>query len=114
MFDVKPYVFEALNAISGVTVSDVYPSDFKKLPYITFYEIANSEGTTSRLSDVAVVIDIWHNRSTGTIAKQVDEKMKELGLKRVFSSDVPDPSGIKHKTMRYRGLIDSKTLLVHQ
>lgn len=117
MFDVKPFVLQALKTIEGVTVSDAYPSDFSKLPHISFYEVKNEEGVNAlpgRLTDVAIAIDVWHNRSTGPIAKQVNEKMNAIGLGREFSYDVPDPSGVKHKTMRYRGLIDSKTLLVHQ
>lgn len=117
MFDVKPYVFKALKSIEGVTVSDAYPSDFSKLPHISFYEMKNEEGINAipgRLSDVVVVIDIWHNRSTGSLAQHVNEKMNSLGLRREFAMDVPDPSGIKHKTMRYRGKIDCKTLLVYQ
>lgn len=113
----KPFVFNALRSIDGVTVSDAYPSDFSKLPHLSFYEMKNEEGINaipSRLSDVVIVIDVWHNRSTSAIAQQVNKKMNELGLRRQFAMDVPDPSGLKHKTMRYRGLIDSKSLLVHQ
>ena len=36
----------------------------------------------------------------------VDEAMKETGLKRIECQDVPDPSGMKHKQMRYEGIID--------
>ena len=39
-------------------------------------------------------------------AMAVDEAMKETGLKRIECQDVPDPSGMKHKQMRYEGIID--------
>ena len=41
-----------------------------------------------------------------TAAMAVDEAMKETGLKRIECQDVPDPSGMKHKQMRYEGIID--------
>ena len=51
-------------------------------------------------------IDIWHRDSTSVAAMAVDEAMKETGLKRIECQDVPDPSGMKHKQMRYEGIID--------
>lgn len=117
MYDVKPEINTLLESIPGVTVSDAYPKDFTKLPHISFYEIDNSDPLKLRqeyLTDISIQIDIWHNRSTGSIAQQVDEKMSSIGFRRQFMADVPDPSGIKHKTMRYRGIVDTRTNLVHQ
>lgn len=117
MYDVKPIVNTLLESISDVTVSDAYPSDISKLPHISFYEIANNDAlliTKGPLSDISIQVDIWHNRSTGALAAAVDEKMNRIGFRRQFASDVPDPTGIKHKTMRYRGIVDSRTNLVHQ
>ncbi|WP_044737058.1 hypothetical protein [Geobacillus kaustophilus] len=117
MYDVKPEVNSLLSSIPGVTVSDAYPKDFSKLPHISFYEIANSDYLRiggEPLSEISIQIDIWHNKSTGALAAAVDEKMSSIGFRRQFMADVPDPSGIKHKTMRYRGIVDKRTSLVHQ
>lgn len=117
MYDVKPEINTLLSSIPGVTVSDAYPKDFKKLPYISFYEIDNSDPlklSQEYLTDISIQIDIWHNRSTGSIAQQVNEKMNSIGFRRKFMTDVTDPSGIKHKTMRYRGVVDTRNLLVYQ
>lgn len=117
MYDVKPIVAQLLESISGVTVSDAYPRDFSKLPHISFYEQANTDYLRiggEPLSEIVIQVDIWHNRSTGTLTQQVDEKMNSIGFRRQFMADVPDPSGIKHKTMRYRGVVDKRTGLVHQ
>ncbi len=117
MYDVKPEVQSELSSIPGVTVSDAYPTDFGKLPHISFYEIANSNAlnmSTEHLTDISIQVDIWHKRSTGALAQSVDEKMNSLGLRRQFMADIPDPSGIKHKTLRYRGVVDSRTKIVHQ
>lgn len=117
MYDVKPDVNAVLSAIPGVTVSDAYPASFNDLPHISFYEIANTDPLKiklSPLSDVAVQVDIWHNRSTGVLAAAVDQQLGSLGLRREFAADVPDPDGIKHKTMRYRGVVDTRNNLVYQ
>jgi hypothetical protein len=116
MYDVKPTVFAELSSITGVTISDAYPSDFNKLPHISFYEIGNSDPLGVKdgpLSDISIQIDIWHDRSTRTLAASVDEKMNVIGFRRQFQADVPDPN-VKHKTMRYRGVVDTRTLRVTQ
>lgn len=117
MFDIKPVVLQALDSIPGVTVSDAYPSDWAKLPHISFYEAANSDYLARGpevLTEVNIQVDIWHRESTGNLAQQVDQALRALGLRRAFSADLPDPSGIKHKTMRYRGVVNKRTNLVHQ
>jgi len=117
MYDVKTEINALLESIPGVVVTYAYPKDFKKLPVISFYEIGNSDPLgirSSPLSDISIQIDIWHNKSTGALAQQVDEKMNSIGFRRQFAADVPDPGGIIHKTMRYRGVVDVRTNLVHQ
>jgi hypothetical protein len=117
MYDVKPQINSLLSTIQGVGVSDAYPKSFNVLPQISFYEIANTDPLQlpkEYLSDISIQIDVWHNRSTGALAKQVDDKMKSIGFVRKFAADVPDPSGIKHKTMRYRGVVDKRNLFVYQ
>ncbi len=117
MYDIKPAVLQALNTVPGVTVSDTYPADWSKLPHISFYEIGNHGHLALRanpLSEISIQIDIWCKGSTGALAALVDEKMRGLGLRRQFAADVPDPSGVKHKTMRYRGIVDARNNLVYQ
>ena len=109
MYDIKPQVFSLLNSIPGVTVSDAYPKDFNALPHISFYEQSNRDYyriSNEPLTEIVIQIDIWHNRSTGAIIQQVNEKMYSI-------ADIPDPN-IKHKTMRYRGIVDKRNLLVYQ
>lgn len=116
MYDIKPQIFNLLKEIEGVTVSDAYPKDWSKLPHISFYEQFNSDYLKKGpedLTEVVIQIDIWHNRSTGAIAQAVDEKMNSIGFRREFAADVPDPN-VKHKTMRYRGIVDKRSLLVYQ
>ena len=54
-------------------------------------------------------VDIWNNRSTSGAAMQVDAALSKLGLVRILCQDTPDPSGMKHKVMRYEGIIDMES-----
>ena len=57
-------------------------------------------------SKVRYRIDIWDFKNTSPTAVAVDKVVSALGLKRIGCADVPDPSGMKHKQMRYEGIID--------
>lgn len=117
MYGVKPQIKALLEAIEGVTVSDAYPKDFTKLPHISFYEQVNTDYLKrgpEHLTEIVLQIDVWHNRSTGFLAQEVNEKMNSIGFRREFTADVPDPNGVKHKTMRFRGIVDARNLLVYQ
>ncbi|MEC1177619.1 hypothetical protein P9B03_03910 [Metasolibacillus meyeri] len=117
MYDVKPEIFTLLNTIEGVTVSDEFPSGSAQTPHITFKEANNSNyhSMHSELqSEIIILLDVWHTRSTGAIAQAVNEKMASIGFLRQFQADLNDPSGMKRKTMRFRGVVDKRTKLVHQ
>lgn len=117
MYDVKPEINTILSSIPGVTVSDHFPSSPAQTPHITFKEADNSNYrnmTVELQSEVIILIDIWHTRSTGVLATAVNEKMNGIGFSRQFAADMNDPSGMKRKTMRYRGVVDKRTNLVHQ
>ncbi len=117
MYDVKPEVNALLLTINGVTVSDQFPASPEKTPHITFKEADNSNYrsmSTELQSEIIILIDVWHTRSTGSISQEVNDKMASIGFLRQFSADLNDPSGMKRKTMRFRGIVDKRTKLVHQ
>lgn len=117
MYDAKVDVNTVLSTIPDVTVSDQFPTSAANTPHITFKEADNRNYHNTReelQSEIIILIDVWHTKSTGTIATQVDEKMKSIGFSRQFAADLNDPSGIKRKTMRYRGIVDKRTNLVYQ
>ena len=64
------------------------------------------DGVREDKSYVRYRIDIWNRDSTSATTLAVDNAMKVTGLKRSECQDVPDPSGMKHKQMRYEGIID--------
>ncbi len=117
MINVKDQVYDAIKGITE-NVSDGYPKDWKKLPAIQYMEEDNSvyEWTDGKedKAHLRYKVDIWNNDSTSVIALEVDKAICQLGLQRVACGDVDDPSGMKHKVMRYEGIIDVNTQFVYQ
>lgn len=117
MYDVKAQIKTLLSAIPDVTITDAFPKSPAETPRITFYELDNSDPLTianGPLSEISIQVDIWHQRSTGELASAVDTKMNSIGFRRQFAQDLPNPSGIKRKTMRFRGVVDARTERVSQ
>ena len=116
MKNVKDQVYSALLTVSD-NVSDTYPKDWANFPTIQYVEENNSveEWTDDKeqKSRVRFRIDIWHNQSTLETALAVDKAIAALGLRRTACGDVADPSGLKHKQMRYEGIIDMNSDFVY-
>lgn len=116
MINVKDQVYEAIKDITE-NVGDTYPTNWVVLPAIQYTEEDNSvyertgEGETK--SHLQYRIDIWHNQSTSEYALMVDKALSKLGLVRTMCMDVPDPSQLKHKQMRYEGILDVDTEIVY-
>jgi hypothetical protein len=121
LINIKPQIFELLSSIQGVKTTYFHPESFTVLPAISYYELSNSTKVRTdnreRLAEIAIQIDIWARTSgeTSTLAEQVDAKMASIGLVRAFSGDLYESkSKIHHKSMRFRGVINTDTLMVTQ
>ena len=117
MINVKDQVYDSVKGITE-NVSDGYTKDWEKLPAIQYTEEDNSvfewvDGKESK-AHLMYKVDIWNNGSTSAAALEVDKNISKLGLRRVACGDVADPSGLKHKVMRYEGIIDVDTEMVYQ
>lgn len=117
MINVKDQVYDAIKDITE-NVSDGYPKDWRRLPAIQYTEEDNSvfEWTDGKEDKAHLMykVDIWSNDSTSVTALEVDKAICKLGLRRIACGDVADPSGMKHKVMRYEGIIDVDTQMVYQ
>lgn len=117
MVNVKDEVYAALCAVTD-NVTDCYPKDWEKDIAIQYMEEDNkvyehtSKGEAK--SYVRYRVDIWNQRSTSAAAVAVDAALSLLGLERSQCTDVEDPSGRKHKQMRYEGVIDVTNRRVYQ
>ena len=116
MINVKDQVYDAIKGITE-NVSDGYPKYWGILPAIQYTEEDNSvtewvDGKESK-AHLLYKVDIWNNGSTSETTLKVDAEISKLGLRRIACGDVADPSGLKHKVMRYEGIIDVDTEMVY-
>lgn len=116
MINVKDIVYKELSQ-KIENVSDSYPQQFSQLPAVQYVEEENrvEEFTDDKeqSSYIRFRIDIWDNKSTSQTAVDIDDTMSTLGFLRTSCSDVPDPSGLKHKQMRYEAIIDCKKQYIY-
>lgn len=118
MINIKDMIYAKLSE-SLENVTDIYPSNWAKLPAVQYTEEENNvyEYTDDKevSSYVRYRIDIWDNKSTSSTAVKVDEILAQFGLKRISCGDVADPSGMRHKQMRYEAVYDvDKKFIYHK
>lgn len=117
MIDVKKIIFKELKKVSE-NVSDTYPDDWKKFPCVQFLEEENIPHEITddqeRMSYIRYKVDIWDKVSTTSAALKINAVFAALGLNRTSSVDVPEQTYLKHKAMRFEGIVDHDTLLVFQ
>jgi len=112
MRNIKDKVYEALKEVfDKEEVTDQYPKGWASFPTVQYTEEENKVHERTDKEEKAYVryrIDVWHNVSTSISALKADEAVgpEGLGLIRTTCQDVPDQSGLKHKLMRYEGIID--------
>lgn len=115
MINIKPIIYKELEKIAE-NVTDTYPEDWEHFPVVIFLEEENKPyeiySDKEQKSNIRYKVDIFNNDSTSTLALKVDEVFSKLGLMRTSSLDVPDPSHLRHKTMRFEGIVDLNSELV--
>lgn len=114
IYDAKSQVAKKLATIQNVNVSSSTKKGLKTIPCIVYKEMDNKPTDPyNRFQDVVYSIDIFNTTSTSKLANEVDEKLSELGLKRTTCIDMDDEE-LRHKHMKFKGTIDTKTELVYQ
>lgn len=117
MINIKDQIYSALSEkLAGANVTDTYPKNWTVLPAVQYVEEENKVAEYTDKEDKSYCryrIDIWDNKSTSGTALQVDAALSVLGLKRIQCTDVDDPSGMKHKLMRYEMIIDVETQMTY-
>ncbi len=116
MINVKDEVYAALCKVTE-NVTDCYPRSWENDLTVQYMEEENKvveyTGMEEQKAYCRYRVDIWSRRSTSAAAVEVDAAMAALGLLRTQCMDVEDPSGMKHKQMRYEMVIDVKTRQVY-
>lgn len=109
MLNIKDKIYEAIKDITE-NVGDSYAAVVGNFPAIQYCEEENKvyqwADNKEQSSIVRYRFDIWDRVSTTALAIQVDDRVSALGLKRIQCMDVDDESGLKHKIIRYEGIIN--------
>ena len=117
MINIKPVIYKELQKVAD-NVTDTYPDDWENFPVVIFLEEQNKPGEwydeKERKSNIRYKVDIFDKDSTSSLAVEIDKIFASLGLRRTDCQDVPDPSHLRHKLMRFEGIVDLKSELVYQ
>lgn len=117
MINIKPVIYKELQKVAN-NVTDTYPSDWETFPVVIFLEEQNKPGDwydeKERKSNIRYKVDIFDKGSTSGLAVEIDKIFASLGLRRTDCQDVPDPSHLRHKLMRFEGIVDLDSELVYQ
>ena len=115
MINIKPIIYKELEKVAE-NVTDTYPDACENFPVVIILEEENKPyeiyGDKEQKSNIRYKVDIFNNDSTSALAMKIDEIFSSLGLMRTSSLDVPDPSHLRHKTMRFEGIVDLNSELV--
>ncbi len=112
MIDKKESILNALKSdveLTSLIADKVYwirPASTPKPPYITFFELSNSEDASAddnEFSDqIEYQVDIWSSSSFSQIAKATQRVMRSLGFTHVSLPDqFEEDTGIFHKAMQF-------------
>lgn len=117
MINIKPVIYKELQKVAD-NVTDTYPDDWENFPVVIFLEEQNKPGEwydeKERKSNIRYKVDIFDKDSTSSLAVEIDKIFASLGLRRTDCQDVPDPSHLRHKLMRFEGIVDPDSQLVYQ
>lgn len=116
MINIKPTIYQKLKEVTD-NVSDVYPQDWEKFPIVIYLEEENKpyEYTDDKeqKSFLRYKVDIFDKDSTSELAVKVNDVFESVGLRRTSSIDLAD-SYLRHKVMRFEGVLDLKSRIVYQ
>ena len=117
MINVKSEIYKGLKAVTD-NVTDDYPSDWESFPVVVYLEDQNTvheiTDNEEQSSEIKYTVHIWHDRSTSELAIKVDEVFRRFGFRRTLSQDLADNQQLRHKIMRFTGIVDVHTFRVYQ
>lgn len=120
MISIKAEVYQGLVSAFeplGIQVFDYFPDELEQFPLIVYleennvpHEIVDGEEVTSHIT---YRVDVWASDSTTEYALMINDVFSKFGIRRITSTDAPDVSGLKHKLMKFEGVVDVKTKIVY-
>lgn len=117
MINIKPLIYKELEKLTD-NVTDTYPDDWEHFPVVIYLEEENKPyeqyDNQEQKTYVRYKVDIFNNDTTSDMATSINSIFASLGLTRTTCQDVPDPSNLRHKLMRFEGIVDLNSELVYQ
>lgn len=120
MISIKAEIYKALaDAFEplGIKVFDFFPDELEQFPLVVYleennlpYQITNDKEV---LSEISYRVDVWSEDSTTEHAILINDVFFKFGIRRTLSADIPDVTGLKHKMMKFEGILDLRTKLVY-
>ncbi len=120
MVDLCPVLSDMLSGIAPVELS--FPEAKAKCPVITLTELPNASVAVldgdERLTEVDWQIDVWDNGRTpkrcNDLASKVRARLTASGMTCYFGQMMRDPAAHHRYTMRFRGVLDNKNLIMYR
>ena len=108
MLDYKPTLVNELKAIGLPVHYELFISDDKKLPCISYQEgnnVVHKDGATLGYSYITYRIKVWSKRVSelSYYSVVIDNLMRELGFERIGTSEMWF-DGVGQNQLTYRGL----------
>ena len=108
MYLPKTDIYNSLKSIDNTYfVSQTQPPTFNTLPAIIF-RVGNNDvnldlNNTIISQDIEIIIDIWAETSVtaSQVLSQVEAKMRQIGYKMSYSSDIPNTGNLFHINNRF-------------
>ena len=108
MYLPKTDIYNSLKSIDNTYfVSQTQPPTFNDLPAIIF-RVGNNDvnldlNNTIISQDIEIIIDIWAETSVtaSQVLSQVEAKMRQIGYKMSYSSDIPNTGNLFHINNRF-------------
>ena len=110
MYLPKHDIYATLATIPNCTVMQGSQNTIVDVPAITFFVSDNAAeldlSNQIAAQQVEVTVDLWASNSAGadSLLSQAETKLRALGYRLSFCTDVPDPNNICHINTRFTGL----------
>ena len=110
MYLPKHDVYTALSSIPSVTVLQGSQKTIVQVPAITFFVSDNNAelnlDNQINSQSVEVTVDIWASDSSNAddLLAQTETKLRGVGYRLSYCTDVPDPENICHINTRFSGI----------
>ncbi len=120
MVDLHPVIAALLKPVGRVELA--FPDMSARFPLLTITELSSASSAIydgeERLTDVDWQVDVWDDAQTPQrcvqLAGQASDALIQAGFTRYFGQLMRDAAIPQRYTMRFRGRLDNKTMMMYR